>query len=178
MPYLLALAVIVLLFIVVIAGRPDEFLVSRSTAISAPPDEVFKRVNELRKWEDWSPWAKLDPHATSTFSGAAAGVGAEMAWDGNKKVGAGKMTIVESKPCQRVGIRIEFLRPFQATNMAEFQFQPDNAQTVVTWSMSGKNNFFFKAFSLVMNCDDMVGRDFEKGLASLKAVAETQSLTA
>jgi hypothetical protein len=177
MPILLALALIVFLFIIVIAGRPDGFLVTRSTAISAPPDKLFPRVNELRKWEDWSPWAKLDPNATSTFAGAAAGVGAEMAWDGNKKVGAGKMTIIESKPCQRVRIRIDFLRPFAATNLAEFQFQPDDAQTVVIWSMSGKNNFFFKAFSLLMNCDDMVGRDFEKGLASLKEVTEKQTLT-
>jgi len=172
LPILLALAVIVLLLIVVIAGRPDEFVVSRSTAISAPPEEVFPRVNELRKWEDWSPWAKLDPNAKSTFEGTPAGVGAVMSWDGNKKVGAGRMTIVESQPNDRLRIQIEFLRPFQATNMAEFQFKAESAQTLVTWSMMGKNNFFFKAFSLFMNCDDMAGKDFEKGLASLKAVAE------
>jgi hypothetical protein len=171
-PILCAVAVIVLLFIIVIAGRPDEFVVSRATRISAPPDKVFPRVSELRKWEDWSPWAKLDPDAKSTFEGPAAGVGSAMSWDGNKKVGAGKMTIIESRPSDLVRIRLEFLRPFQATNTAEFNFKPESAQTLVTWSMRGKNNLFFKAFSLLMNCDDMVGKDFEKGLASLKAVAE------
>jgi hypothetical protein len=172
MPILLALAVIVLILLVVIAGRPDEFVVCRVTAISAPAEKVFPRVNELRKWEDWSPWAKLDPGATSTFEGPAAGAGAAMSWDGNKQVGAGRMTIIDSKPSELVRIKLEFLRPFQATNMAEFTFKSEEAQTVVTWSMSGKNNLFFKAFSLFVNPDDMVGRDFEKGLANLKSVAE------
>ena len=101
-----------------------------------------------------------------------------MSWDGDKRVGAGKMTIVESRPSERVHIRLEFLRPFQATNMVEFHFKPENGQTLVTWSMSSKNNLFFKAFSLFMNCDDMVGRDYEKGLASLKALAELTVPTA
>jgi uncharacterized protein YndB with AHSA1/START domain len=175
-PILLALAVIALLFGVVVAGRPDEFAISRSTTIAAPPEDVFPRVNELRKWEDWSPWAKLDPTARSTFDGAAAGVGAEMSWDGNKKVGAGRMTIVESNPFERVRIKLDFLRPFQATNLAEFQFKPDGGQTVVAWTMTGQNNFFFKVFGLLMNFDDMVGKDFEKGLASLKAVVEGPQL--
>jgi hypothetical protein len=172
MPILLAVALIIFLFIIVIAGRPDEFVVSRAKRIPAPPDKVFSHVNELKKWEDWSPWAKIDPNAKSTFEGPAAGVGSAMSWDGNKKVGAGKMTIVESQPSNLVRIRLEFLRPFQATNMAEFSFRPESAQTFVTWSMTGKNNFFFKVFSLLMNCDDMVGKDFEKGLASLKTVVE------
>ena len=172
MPIVLALVLIAFLFAIVIAGRPDEFVISRATRISAPLERVFPRVNELRKWEDWSPWAKLDPGAKNTFEGPAAGVGSAMAWDGNKKVGAGKMTIIESKPSDLIRIKLEFLRPFQATNTAEFNFKPERAQTVVTWSMSGKNNLFFKAFSLLMNFDDMIGKDFEKGLASLKAVAE------
>ncbi len=172
LPILLAVAFIVFLFGMVVSGRPDEFTVSRSILVSVPPERVCSHVNELRKWEDWSPWAKLDPQAKSTFDGPAAGEGAAMSWDGNKKVGAGQMTIVASRPSDLVRIRLEFLRPFQATNMAEFRFRSEEAQTDVTWSMSGKNNLFFKAFSLFMNCDDMVGRDFEKGLASLKAVAE------
>ena len=172
MPILLALALIIFLLSVVIAGRPDEFVVARATRVSAPPERVFPHVNELRKWEDWSPWAKIDPDAKNTFEGPASGVGSSMAWDGNNKVGAGKMTIVESRPSDMVGIRLEFLRPFQATNMAEFSFRPEGGQTVVSWSMTGKNNFFFKVFGLLMNCDDMVGKDFEKGLASLKAVVE------
>jgi hypothetical protein len=172
LPILFALAFIIFLIGVIVSGRPDEFTVSRSIRVSASPDRVFSRVNELRKWEDWSPWAKLDPHATSTFDGPAAGDGAAMSWDGNKKVGAGRMTIVASRPSDMIRIRLEFLRPFKATNMAEFDFHSEDAQTVVTWSMSGKNNLFFKAFSLFVNCDDMVGKDFEKGLASLKVFAE------
>ena len=167
MPILLALSLIAFLFIIVIAGRPDEFVVSRATRISAPPDKVFPRVNELRKWEDWSPWAKLDPDAKSMFEGPAAGVGSDMSWDGNKKVGAGKMTIIESKPSDLVRIRLEFLRPFQATNTAEFKFKPETPQTFVKWSMTGRNNFFFKAFSLLANFDDMIGKDFEKGWPGL-----------
>src|SRR5580704_11310836 len=148
LPVILALGFMAVGLVVVVAGRPDEFVVSRSTTISAPPEKVFPRVNELRKWEDWSPWAKIDPNAKSVYEGQAAGAGAAMSWDGDKRVGAGKMAIVDCKPGERVRIRLEFLRPYQATNMAEFYFKPENGQTLVTWSMSGKNNLFFKAFSL------------------------------
>jgi hypothetical protein len=166
-PILLALAFIGLIFVIAIAGGPDEFVVSRSATMSVPPERVFPHVNELHKWEAWSPWAKLDPNAKSSFFGADSGIGAVMAWDGNKKVGAGKMTIVESKAGEMLRLKLEFIRPFQATNMAEFTFRTNAGQTVVTWTMTGKSNFFFKVFGLFKNCDDMVGRDFEKGLASL-----------
>lgn len=173
LPILLALAIIAILFIVIIAGRPDEFVVSRSTRISAPPERVFPHVNDLHAWEAWSPWAKMDPNAKMTFEGAAAGVGAGYTWDGNKKVGAGRMTILESRPSNLIRLKLEFLRPFKATNEAEFTFKPEGNQTVVVWSMSGKSNFFFKVFGLLTDCDKMIGKDFEKGLASLKSVAET-----
>jgi len=172
LPILLALAFIAIIFLVVIAGRPDEFNVTRAANIAALPEKIFPHVNDLHRWEAWSPWAKLDPNAKSVFSGADAGAGATMAWDGNKKVGAGKMTITESRPAEFIRLRLDFLRPMKAANTAEFTFQPADGQTVVTWSMSGKNNLFFKAFGLAMNCDKMIGRDFEKGLASLKSVAE------
>jgi Polyketide cyclase / dehydrase and lipid transport len=173
LPILLALAFIVIIFLIVIAGRPDEFIVSRSTKISAPPGKVFPHVNDLHKWEAWSPWAKLDPNAKNSFEGADSGTGAAMSWDGNKKIGAGKMTIIESKPGDLIRFKLEFIRPFQATNTAEFNFKSEGSQTVVTWTMFGKSNFFFKAFGLFMNCDDMCGKDFEKGLAAMKSVAES-----
>jgi hypothetical protein len=173
LPILLAIAVIAILFIVIIAGRPDEFRVTRSATILVPPDKVFPHVNELRRWDAWSPWAKLDSNAKSSFDGPAAGKDAAMSWDGNKKIGAGRMTITESRPNERVRFRLEFLRPFKATNTAEFGFRTVAGQTEVTWSMSGNNSFFFKLFGVFMNCDDMVGRDFEKGLAQLKSVAES-----
>jgi hypothetical protein len=169
-PILLALAFIAILLFVVIHGQPDEFRMSRSATIAAPPEKIFPHVNELGKWDAWSPWAKLDPNANNSFSGPAAGVGAAMSWDGNKKVGAGKMTIIESQTNEAVGLRLEFLRPFKATNTAEFAFRRVGQQTEVVWSMKGRSNFFFKIFGLFMNCDDMAGKYFEKGLASLKSV--------
>jgi uncharacterized protein YndB with AHSA1/START domain len=172
LPLLLAFAFIALIFIVVIAGRPDEFVVSRSATVSASPDKVFPRVNDLHKWEAWSPWAKLDPNAKSTFSGADAGTGAAMAWDGNNKVGAGTMTITESRPGELIRFRLDFQKPMKAVNTAEFTFRPDGNQTVVTWSMAGKSNFMGKCFGLFMDCEKMVGCQFEKGLASLKSVTE------
>lgn len=173
LPILLALGFIALLFIMVITGQPDEFIVMRSAKMSAPPEKVFPLVNELRQWDAWSPWAKLDPNSKMTCTGPPAGVGASQAWAGNKKIGEGSLTITESAPSNLIRIRLEFLKPFKATNMAQFIFAPEGNQTVVTWSMTGKSNFFFKVFGLFMSCDDMAGRDFEKGLADMKSVAET-----
>jgi hypothetical protein len=129
-------------------------------------------VNELKKWEAWSPWAKIDPNCKITYAGPPAGGDAGYSWAGNNKVGAGRMTIIGSTPSSLIRLRLEFLKPFKATNTAEFRFGADGGQTIVTWSMTGKNNAFFKVFGLFMDCDSMVGKDFEKGLASLKAVAE------
>ncbi len=173
LPILLAIAFIAIIFLVVIAGRPDEFIVSRSMKISASSEEIFPHVNDLHKWEAWSPWAKLDPNAKKSFEGADSGTGAAMSWDGNKKIGAGRMTITGSEANELIRFKLEFIRPFKATNTAEFTFKPEGNQTFVTWSMTGKNNFFFKAFGFFMNCDKMVGRDFEKGLAAMKSVAES-----
>ena len=175
LPVLFALALVGILFIVVIAGQPDEFKVVRTTNIAAPPEKVFPHVNELKKWDAWSPWAKIDPNCKMTYVGPPAGVDASYSWAGNNKVGEGKMTIAESAPSSLIRLRLEFLKPFKATNTAEFKFTPEDGQTLVTWSMIGKNNFVFKVFGLFMDCDTMVGKDFEKGLASLKGVAEKGS---
>lgn len=171
-PILLALAFIAIIFIVVIAGQPDEFKTSRSTTISASPEEIFPHINDLHKWEAWSPWAKLDPNAKNSFSGSNAGTGAAMAWEGNCKVGVGKMTITDSQPSNIIRFRLDFEKPMKATNVAKFTFLPDGGGTVVTWSMTGKNNLGGKIFGLLMNCDKMVGEQFEKGLANLKSVVE------
>jgi hypothetical protein len=172
LPLLLAIVFIAIIFFVVIAGRPDEFIVSRSAKISVAPEKIFPHVNDLHKWAAWSPWAKLDPNAKNSFAGSDSGTGAAMAWDGNKKIGAGRMTIIESAPNDLIRFELEFIRPFKANNTAEFAFKPESGQTVVTWSMLGKNNFFFKALGLFMDCDKMIGGDFEKGLAAMKSVAE------
>jgi Polyketide cyclase / dehydrase and lipid transport len=170
---LIAVAVIIVLFLIVVATRPADFRVTRSTNISAPPPTVFAQVNDFHNWEAWSPWAKLDPNSKTTYEGAPAGKGAIFKWAGNKKVGAGSMTILDSHPVDLVRIKLEFLKPFKATNTAEFTFKPLGSQTLVEWSMFGKNNFFFKAFSLFVDCDKMIGKDFEKGLAQMKSIAES-----
>jgi hypothetical protein len=171
-PILLALAFIAILLVVVLTGQPDEFKICRSATITAPPEIIFPHVNDLHKWEPWSPWAKLDPNSTSTFSGPEFGTGAAMAWSGNNKVGQGKMTITESRPSEWVRFKLEFQKPMVATNIATFTFKPEGAQTVVTWAMAGSNNLTGKIFGLIMNCDTMVGGQFEQGLAKLKTVAE------
>jgi hypothetical protein len=169
---LIALAVIVMLFVVIVATRPSEFSVTRTGRIAAPAEVVFANVNTLRKWEAWSPWAKMDPNAKSTFSGPESGPGSSMAWSGNNKVGEGRMTIMDCKPNDVIHIKLEFLRPMKATNMAEFLFKADGDQTTVTWSMSGKNNFVGKAFHMIIDCDKMIGRDFENGLANLNTATQ------
>ena len=174
LPILLALAFIAILFLVVIAGRPDEFTVTRAASMAAPPEKVFPHVNDLHQWAAWSPWAKLDSNAKYTFSGADAGAGAAMAWEGSKKVGTGSMTITESQPSGLIRFRLDFQKPMQATNTAEFTFRPEGDQTVVTWSMAGKNNVMGKIFGLFVDFDKMCGCQFEKGLANLKSVAENK----
>ena len=172
LPILLALAFIAIIFIIVITGRPDEFTVTRAASIAAPPERIFPHVNDLHKWEAWSPWAKLDPNAKNTFSGADAGAGAVMAWDGSKKVGTGRMTITESQPSGLIRFRLDFQKPMQSTNTAEFTFRPEGHQTVVTWSMAGKSCFMSKVFGLFVDFNKMCGCQFEKGLANLKSVTE------
>jgi uncharacterized protein YndB with AHSA1/START domain len=169
---LIGMAVIVVLFIVIVAMRPSDFRVMRSAVFNAPPEAVFPHLNNLRKWELWSPWAKLDPNAKSTFEGPDEGAGASMTWDGNRNVGAGRMTITESRTNEFVRFRLDFEKPMKGTSDAEFTFKPQGNQTAVTWTMYGKNNFMAKAVGLFINCDDMIGGQFEKGLASLKAIVE------
>jgi hypothetical protein len=171
-PIPIGLAVIIALFIVIVAMRPPEFRVTRSAAIAVPAETVFAQVNDLHQFQEWSPWAKLDPNAKTTYEGPAAGIGAAFAWSGNCKIGEGRMTITESRPNEQVRFKLEFVKPFKGNNTAEFTFKPDANQTVVTWSMSGKNSFMGKLMGVFMNCDKMVGCQFEKGLAQMKSLAE------
>jgi len=169
---LIALAVIVVGFIVFVAMRPSEYRVARTTTISAPAPAVFAQVNDFHRWEAWSPWAKLDPAMKHAYEGAPAGVGAIYTWVGNNEVGEGRMTVTESRPSELIRIDLEFLKPFQATSTAEFTFKPEGGQTVVTWSMAGKVNFIAKAVHLFVDMDKMIGGNFDKGLAQMKSVVE------
>jgi hypothetical protein len=171
---LIAFAVLILIFVIVVASRPTDFSYQRKATITAQPSAVFPHVNDLHKWQVWSPWAKKDPAAKTTFEGPPAGVGSSMSWAGNNDVGEGTMTVIESKPNESVTFKLEFRKPFVGTNLAEFTFKPEADKTQVVWTMTGKNNFFSKAFGLFVDCDKMIGDDFEKGLADLKKIVETQ----
>jgi hypothetical protein len=172
MKILIALAVVVIALVGVVAVQPSGFRIARTTTISAPPPAVFAHVNDFHKWEAWNPWAKLDPAMKQTYGGAAAGTGAIYTWAGNREAGEGRMTLTESRPSELIRIKLEFLKPFRATNTAEFTFKPDGDRTVVTWTMTGEKNFIAKAVGLVMNMDRMVGGQFETRLARMKLVVE------
>jgi hypothetical protein len=169
---LIALVVIVVVLVVMIALQPSDFRVARSTPISAAPPAVFAQVNDFHKWEAWNPWGKIDPAMKHAYEGAPAGSGAVYTWAGNNEVGEGRMTIIESRPSELIRIKLEFFKPFAATNTAEFTFKPEGNQTAVTWSMFGDKNFMAKAVHLFMNMDKMIGGQFEKGLVSMKSIVE------
>jgi hypothetical protein len=170
---LVALAVIVVVLVVIIALQPGEFRVARSATISAPAPEVFTQVNDFHKWEAWNPWGKIDPAMRQTYEGARAGAGAIYTWTGNNEVGEGRMTIIESRPSDLIRIKLEFFKPFAATNLAEFTFKPEGDQTATTWSMTGEKNFMAKAIHLFISMDKMIGGQFEKGLADMKSAVES-----
>lgn len=159
-----------------VAVQPSAFTVSRSATIAAPAAAVFAEINELMKWNAWSPWAKKDPAARTAYAGPASGVGSKFAWSGNKDIGEGEMTIVESRPVERVGLQLDFTKPFAGKSDVAFDLKPEGAGTVVTWSLTGNHGFVERAFMAMMgvNMNDMVGGDYEKGLASLKAVVEAK----
>lgn len=169
---LLILAVGVAVLAVFVAVQPSTFRITRVATLSAPAATVFEQVNDLHKWQTWSPWARIEPEARLTFDGPPAGVGASYAWVG-KKNGVGRMTIFESHPSELIKFKLDFEKPFVAHNISEFTFKSEGSQTVVTWSMTGQNNFISKAFGLIINCDKLVGSQFESGLQNLKAVTET-----
>jgi hypothetical protein len=172
---LLVAAGLAAVFALVVSSRPSEFRVTRSTAIAAPPAAVFGQVNDLHRWEAWSPWAKIDPAMKQTYDGPAAGVGAAYEWAGNRNVGEGRMRITESLPPELIRFKLEFLKPFKGDCDTLFTFQPQGGGTQVTWTMSGRNHFLAKAMGLFMDCDKMVGGQFETGLTNLKSLVEAGS---
>lgn len=173
---LIGLAVVVIGFFGYAATRPSEYHVERSAGIAAPAEIVFSQIGDLRKWAAWSPWEQLDPNMKKTFEGPDHGVGASYAWQGNDQVGKGKMTIAKEEPPRLIGIRLEFIEPFASVADTTFTLTPNSSeQTKVTWAMDGKNNLVGKAFGIFMDMDKMVGSDFEKGLAQLSAVSETEA---
>ena len=156
--------------------QPNDYSISRTININAPAAEIFPHVNKLPNWHAWSPWVDLDPNAKVTFAGPEEGVGSSMTWDGNDKMGKGSLTILESKPFELVRYRLDFIKPMMDSSMSKFEFKSTEAnETAVVWTMYGEHpNFLSKATWMVF-CSQMIGKDFEKGLANLKAVVEAGS---
>jgi hypothetical protein len=172
------LAIIGVVVVVAIGGillyaatKPDSFRVQRTVLISAPPDKVFPLINDIKAWTVWSPYEKKDPAMKRAYGAVTAGKGATYAWEGDKNVGEGSMEIVESSP-RKIVLKLDFLKPFEAHNMGEFVLEPKGDSTSVTWAIYGPSPYMSKVVGTFMNIDDMIGRDFEKGLADLKAAAE------
>jgi uncharacterized protein YndB with AHSA1/START domain len=154
------------------ATRPNAFRVERSTRIAAPPERIFALINDLHRWALWSPYERKDPAMRRTVAGEPSGKGATYAWEGNRDVGAGSMEIIDVEPPSRVTIKLDFTRPFEAHNTAEFTLAPDAGATRVTWAIHGPSPFMSKVMGIFIDIDKMVGSDFETGLANLKALAE------
>jgi Polyketide cyclase / dehydrase and lipid transport len=172
---LIAVAAVVVVFLVIIATRAPTYRVSRAITMAAPPSVAYAQVVDFHKWSAWSPWASLDPAMKMTYAGPVSGPGAAYGWMGNDKVGEGKMLITGVKSDQEVNIKLDFIKPFEASCNTGFTFDTAQAGTKVTWVMSGENNFMMKAFSLFSDMDTSVGKDFEKGLLALKGVSEAEA---
>lgn len=154
--------------------KPDTFRVERSLAVKAPADAIYPLVADFHRWTAWSPYESRDPAMKRTFGGAADGKGATYAWDGNNNVGAGRMEILEANGPSKLRIKLDFERPFEGHNTAEFTFVPQGDATLVTWAMYGPAPFLSKVMQVFINMDSMIGKDFEAGLASLKRLTEKQ----
>lgn len=154
------------------ATQPDSFRVSRSLEISAPPEKIYAILSDFRRSPEWSPFEKIDPDMKRTLSGAASGKGAVYAWEGDSKAGAGRMEIVEATPGQSVTLKLDFIRPFEASNTVEYRLEPKGTATQVSWDMHGPMLFVSKVMCVFVDIDKLIGKDFETGLANLKTLAE------
>jgi hypothetical protein len=166
------LIVIALAVVLIVAlGKPDTVRVERSATIQASPETIFALINDFHQWRSWSPWEARDPGLKRTYSGTASGKGAVYAWDGNRNVGAGRMEIMESASPSKIVIKLDFIRPFEGHNTAEFTLTAGANATVVNWVMTGPAIFISKVMQVFMSFDRMIGRDFEAGLANLNELA-------
>jgi uncharacterized protein YndB with AHSA1/START domain len=168
---LIVVVVLIAAILVYAATLPDDFRVQRTTSIKASPEKIFALINDLHRWDSWSPWEKMDPAMQRTFSGATAGKGAVYAWQGNSKVGEGRMEIADASPPSRVMIKLDFIKPIEGHNTAEFTLDPKADSTNVTWSMYGPSAYIAKVIGVFASMDKMIGKEFETGLANMKAVA-------
>jgi uncharacterized protein YndB with AHSA1/START domain len=171
------IAVIVALAIaavLILASRkPDTFRVERTALIKAAPEKIFPLIEDFHRWQSWSPYEDRDPAMQRSFSGAGRGKGAVYAWSGNRNVGSGRMEILDAPAPNKVVIKLDFIKPFEGHNTAEFTLLPRGDATTVTWLMHGPAPLMSKLMQVFMNMDNMIGKDFAAGLANLKRVTET-----
>jgi hypothetical protein len=153
------------------ATRPDTFRVERSASIKAPAEKLHPLINDMRVFNTWNPYNLKDPNIRGEYRGPQAGPGATYLFEGNKDVGKGSISIVETAPA-KVTMKLDMLEPFEGHNVVEFILAPQGDATEVTWAMHGPSPFMAKLVGVFMNMDRMIGRDFEAGLANLKARAE------
>jgi uncharacterized protein YndB with AHSA1/START domain len=166
------LAVAIAIVLILAATRPDTFSIQRAATIKAPPEKIFAVISDFHRWGSWSPWENRDPAMQRSFSGANSGRGAVYAWDGNKNVGSGRMEILDVSVPSKIVIKLDFLKPFEAHNTAEFTMLPQGDATNLNWRMHGPATFISKLMHVFINIDSMVGKDFEAGLANLKRLTE------
>jgi uncharacterized protein YndB with AHSA1/START domain len=166
------LAIIIAIVLVLAASKPDSFRIERAASLNAPAEKIFSLIADFHQWLNWSPWEGRDPALKRTYSGAERGKGAVYAWDGNKNVGSGRMEILEATTPSRVLIKLDFFKPFEGHNTAEFTMSPQGNATNVDWVMRGPAPFMFKVMEVFISCDKMIGKDFETGLANLKTLVE------
>ena len=169
---LVAVAALLAIFLAVVASRPAAYRVERSALVAAPPWVVYERIADFRRWSEWSPWAHVDPEMKQSFEGAPSGLGAEYTWSGNSQIGEGRMAIVAARADELVAIRMDLVRPLRSTSTTELRLVPATGGVRVSWVMDGRRDFAGKAVALLVGMDARLGRDFEKGLADLKKVAE------
>jgi len=166
------LAIAIAVVLILAATKPNTLRVQRATSIRAPADKIFPLINDFHQWRGWSPYENKDPAMQRTYEGPESGKGAVYAWDGNKNVGSGRMEILEASVPSQITIKLDFFKPFEGHNTAEFTMLPQGDVTNLTWTMSGPAVFMSKLIQVFMNLDHMIGRDFEVGLANLKKLAE------
>jgi len=166
------LAIAIAAVLILAATKPTTLRVQRSVSINAPPERIFSLISDFHQWVTWSPYEQKDPAMKRTYSGAERGRGAVYAWDGNKNVGSGRMEILDVSAPSKIVIKLDFFKPFEGHNTAEFTMLPQGDVTNLTWTMSGPAVFMSKLMQVFMNLDHMIGRDFEVGLANLKKLAE------
>ncbi|RZI80790.1 MAG: polyketide cyclase [Rubrivivax sp.] len=168
---LILLAVVVVGLLAYAASKPDTFVVQRSATIPTSVEKVHALINDLHQFNTWNPYNLKDPNIQGRYRGPASGPGAGYDFQGNKDVGKGSIQIVDSTP-QKVTMKLDMLEPFEGHNVVEFSLAPQGASTEVTWAMRGPAPFMFKLMGIFLNMDQMIGRDFDTGLANLKAKAE------